>query len=413
MKWYERPQLHFAVGIEDTFVPQTRMGERSLDEYELTQHYHYWSEDLGLAKQSGASMVRWGIPWYRVNPARGVWDWSWLDRVVDRFVELGLEPIVDLMHYGTPTWLDNEFINAGYPDAVAEYAGRVAERYRGRLNIFTPLNEPLLNIMYCGEFAYWPPYLRGDDGFVKLLRAIGRGIVQTQRAVTEASGGQASFVHVEASFRFVGDTGGEHAEQVAHLRERAYLVEDLVTGRVSGDHPLAGYLLRSGYPEDDLDWHRRHTAVPDVMGINYYPALSTEEFQDGVRRGGGPRDPRPRRNDWTTGLAEVLTAYAHRYGRPVFLTETCFTGTVEERLRWLDASVGCVRDLRAGGLDVVGYTWWAVFDMMEWTYRDGIRPAADYLLPMGLWDLRQDGAGVWRRVRNPVADRYREHALEP
>src|SRR5262245_31819842 len=105
MKWYEEPRLRFAVGIEDTFVPQTRRGERSLDEYELTQHYRHWSEDLGLAEESGASMVRWGIPWYRVNPARGRWDWSWLDRVVDRFAELELELIVDLMHYGTPTWL--------------------------------------------------------------------------------------------------------------------------------------------------------------------------------------------------------------------------------------------------------------------------------------------------------------------
>jgi hypothetical protein len=47
MKWYERPELRFAVGIEDTFIPQTRAGERALDEYELTQHYDYWHSDLG------------------------------------------------------------------------------------------------------------------------------------------------------------------------------------------------------------------------------------------------------------------------------------------------------------------------------------------------------------------------------
>lgn len=410
MTWFESNALHFAIGIEDTFVPQERPGERALDEYELTQHYQYWHSDLALAKEAGATMIRWGIPWYRVNPAPGAWDWDWLDRVVDRFAELELEPIVDLMHYGTPLWMEDQFVNADYPARVAEYAARVAERYRGRLNVFTPLNEPLLNIIYCGEHAYWPPYLAGDDGFVTLLRAIGRGIVLTQQAVAEASGGNASFVHVEASFRFTGD-GPEHAEEIAHLRERQYLVQDLVTGRVDDAHPLVGYLCSHGFGDDDLDWARTHTAVPDVMGVNYYPAHSTEQFLPGERRDGGPLDPRPRVNGWTDGLEEVLTGFAKRYGRPVFLTETCWTGTVEERLEWLDASVACVRKLRENGVDVVGYTWWPLFDMFEWTYRRGDQPATAYQLAMGLWDLVPDDAGVLRRIRNPVADRFREHAL--
>ena len=409
MRWYEQPGLHFAVGLEDTFIPQTRFGQRSLDEYELTQHYHYWHEDLALARDSGAKMIRWGIPWYRVNPAHGQWDWTWLDHVVTRFVELGLEPIVDLMHYGTPLWLANEFINDGYPEAVAEYAGRVAERYRGALNVFTPLNEPLLNTIYCGEFGYWPPYLRGDDGFVKVLRAIGRGIVLTQRAVAEASAGDATFVHVEASFRYSGDLDS-YRDEVAHLRHRAFIVEDLVTGRVGATHPLSAFLARHGFADDDLAWFQVNTAEPDVMGVNYYPAVSTEQFAAGQQHTGGPLDPRPRVDAWTDGLTEVLTAFAERYQRPVFLTETSYSGSVEDRLRWLDDSVACLHRLRASGVDVVGYTWWSLLDMVRWDYRDGLLPPEAYMLPMGLCDLQPDGAGVLRRVPNKVLDRFRYHA---
>src|SRR3712207_2546900 len=162
--------FRLAVGIEDTFVPQASLGRRPLDEYELTQHYHYWHADLGLAQAAGATVMRYGIPWYRVNPAPGQYRWDWLDRVVDRLEELGLETIVDLMHYGTPLWLDNQFLNHGYPGAVAEYAARVAERYRGRLTAFTPLNEPLVNISFCGESGVWPPHLTGDDGDRKSTR---------------------------------------------------------------------------------------------------------------------------------------------------------------------------------------------------------------------------------------------------
>jgi aryl-alcohol dehydrogenase-like predicted oxidoreductase len=50
-------RFRFAVGIEDTFVPHAFPGHRALDEYELTQHYRFWSEDLGLAAETGAGLV--------------------------------------------------------------------------------------------------------------------------------------------------------------------------------------------------------------------------------------------------------------------------------------------------------------------------------------------------------------------
>lgn len=406
MRWFEQDTIHFAVGVEDTFIPQVRPGERPLDEYELTQHYQHWYEDLGLAADAGATMIRWGIPWYHVNPAPDRWDWSWLDRVVDRLAALELTPIVDLMHYGTPLWLADQFAHPDYPALVADYAARVAHRYADRLAVYTPLNEPLLNVLYCGAYGYWPPYLKGDEGFVTLLRAVSRGIVLTQRAIADVLGDRASFVHVEASFRFAGEAG----PALDHLRHRAFLVPDLVTGRVDHAHPLAGYLARHGFGDEDLAWAREHPAVPDVLGVNYYPAHSTERVEPGAPHDGGPLDPRPRVNAWTDGLVDVLTAYAERYRRPVFLTETAWAGSVPQRLAWLDASVACVRDLRARGVDVVGYTWWSLFDMVEWTYRHGTGPAEAYLLAMGLWDLVPDGAGVLRRVRTPVADRFRYHA---
>src|SRR4051794_34405768 len=97
----------WAVGIEDTFVPQTRAWQRPLDEYELVGHYEHWREDLALARTIGVQAIRWGVPWYRVQPAPDTFDWSWTDQVIPYLVqELGLVPIVDLMHYGCPLWLN-------------------------------------------------------------------------------------------------------------------------------------------------------------------------------------------------------------------------------------------------------------------------------------------------------------------
>ena len=120
----------WATGIEDTFVPQTRAGMRPLDEYALTQHYECWQQDFDLAAAAGVSALRWGIPWYRVQPAPDRWDWRWTDQALDYLVTVkGITPILDLMHYGTPLWLDNSFLNASYTQSVAAYAAGVAERY--------------------------------------------------------------------------------------------------------------------------------------------------------------------------------------------------------------------------------------------------------------------------------------------
>lgn len=406
-KWFRDGALHFALGIEDTFVPQGRPGERPIDEYELTEHYERWSDDLRLAAESGAGMLRWGIPWHRVNPAPGAFDWSWLDGVVSRFAELGLRPLIDLLHYGTPLWLEGEFAHPDYPQRVAEYAAAVAERYADTVTDFTPVNEPMIHALFSGQYAYWPPYLSGAEGLVTMSTQLARGFQLTQRAIADVLGDRASFLHVDAGMRYDGDDS--RAAEIEHLREQVWLVEDLATGRVGPGHPLARFLAENGAADDVLEALRAGAVHPDVVGVNYYPRHATELLLDGQHHGGGFADPRPVRDDGTAGLEELLRAASDRYGAPVALTETCVTGTVEERAEWLDASVASIDRLRAEGLDVVAYTWWPLFDMYEWTWRHSENPRADHQLTMGLYSLEETPHGL-ARVETPLVDRFRRHA---
>jgi hypothetical protein len=182
-----------------------------------------------------------------------------------------------------------------------------------------------------------------------------------------------------------------------------------VTGAVGAGHPLLPLLRAHGTSDETLAWFAENAVQPDVMGVNYYPRHSTELFESGIHHSGGFADPRPTRDDGVEGLAEMLRTYATRYGAPVMLAETCVTDDVATRLRWLDASVATVEGLRADGVDVVGYTWWPLFDMYEWTYRHSDEPRSAHLLTMGLHDLVETETGLARR-RNPVADRFAEYA---
>src|SRR5690349_17840572 len=98
-------------GIEDTFItdPWPKTG-RTLDEYELTQHYQRWREDLLLMKQLGVKVVRYGVPWHRVNPSPGQWDFSFADETLEFLLELKIDPVVDLVHYGLPLWIKDAFL---------------------------------------------------------------------------------------------------------------------------------------------------------------------------------------------------------------------------------------------------------------------------------------------------------------
>jgi beta-glucosidase len=57
-----------------------------------------------------------------------------------------------------------------------------------------------LNAEFCGRRGEWPPYLTGDDGYVKVLMALARGMLLTTQAI-RAANPEAVLVQVEALLR--------------------------------------------------------------------------------------------------------------------------------------------------------------------------------------------------------------------
>lgn len=393
----------WASGIENTFVPQTKPGHRALDEYELMGHYEHWREDLALARDVGFKVMRWGVPWYRVEPERRKYDWSWTDAVLRYLIEeLGVTPIIDLVHYGCPFWLSREFVNDDYPSLVADYAAAFARRYAEFKCWYTPLNEPIVNALMCGKRGLWPPYLRGDRGYVRIMLQLAKGIVKTVQAVKENSPGSI-IVDVEAAG--LSRAARQDLEELAvEDQRRGYLCYDLLTGKITPTHPLFSWLVRNGASPDDLLALAARPRSIDVMGMNFYPQWSTRQLYVDKK---GMLASRFVMED-SSGFANLINDYYLRYQVPIIITETSAYGSDETRARWLDTSLAAVKQLRGEGVPVLGYTWFPLFTMIDWRYRYGRRPADQYLVELGLYRHNPDNAkNRWHAT--PLVEQFRAH----
>jgi beta-glucosidase len=397
----------WAAGIEDTFVPQTRNGHRPLDEYELMGHYEFWKDDLDLCKKLGLQALRWGVPWYRVEPEPNLFDWRWVDEVLAYMVEdLKITPIIDLMHYGCPIWLERGFANKDYPKYVTRFAAAFAERYKHLVRWYTPLNEPIITALMCGMRGLWPPYLRGEKGYIRVMLQLVRGIVATVTAIKEIDPTSVMF-HVEAT----GLTRTIREDLAPLVREethRGYAAFDLLTGALSHDHFLFSWFLRTGAAIDDLTYLQENKISLDILGMNFYPQWSTKQIFLDKRGRIAFRETEHEGN----GFPELIRDYYHRYNVPIMITETSAVGSDETRLSWLKSSVSTIKGLRAEGVPVIGYTWFPLFTMVDWRYRFATGPVEDFYLELGLYRLNRENQGA-RWLETPLVAEFRDYIAEP
>jgi beta-glucosidase len=392
--------FEWLAGIEDTFItaPSPRTG-RTLDEYELTEHYRRWRSDLDLFAELGVRSVRYGIPWHRINPAPGVWDFTWADAPLERLLELGIQPIVDLVHYGLPPWIEGAFLHPDFDRFMAEYSARIVERFRGRIRTYTPLNEPRVTAWYCGKLGWWPPFRRGWRGFLAVLLGVCRGIVSSVHAMRNVD---PSIVHAHVDATDLYEAADPSLTQEASRRqELVFLALDLITGRVAPGHALYDWIVSLDVREAELAWFQTRAIDLELVGINLYPLFSEKRLV---------RTPLGLRTRMTYAPANIIDRlselYWTRYGRSLFISETASEGSVRRRQKWLQDSVAAVGRVRARGVPLVGYTWWPLFALVTWGYREGQKPAGEYLKQMGLWDLQPSSDGL-ERVRTPLVDDFR------
>ena len=102
---------------------------------------------LTLLKAAGVTDLRVGVPWVYVQPSANTYDWSKMDALVNTAEEMGFSITASIT--GNTTWSGGVPL-AGAPnkEAYANFAGVVADRYKGKISAYEVWNEPNGVIFY-------------------------------------------------------------------------------------------------------------------------------------------------------------------------------------------------------------------------------------------------------------------------
>ncbi len=282
-------QFVWGAGIECSFIPHL-----DVDQFQWTQHNQFWREDLRRAQEElGITHLRYAFPWHQLEPKRNTFDWSFSDERIEEMQKLGLTPMIDVMHFGTPLWLKQAVGDPEFPESLEHFAEAIVGRYRDVVKTWCPFNEPLVSALFSGDFGFWPPHSRKWRGYMpvltRIVQAVNRGIRAVRRIQPEAT------VLLCDAVESYKSRNKDLQTEVKRRNLRRFLVMDLLAGKVDRHHPLYQWVTSYGMSELDLDWFRANPQLPDVFGLDYYPHSDWQ-----IERGGD--QVRQRRADNPVGL---------------------------------------------------------------------------------------------------------------
>jgi hypothetical protein len=373
-----------ATGIECS-APRIDGGAR-LDELRKTGHWERYAEDIGLVASFGITYLRYGIPFHVVDHDPAARDWAWTDAALLAVRRAGIEPIVDLMHFGVPDDLSG-LGDPRLPDRFAAYADAFARRYPW-VRYYTPVNEPLVGAVYSGALGRWNERGRSERGLVAAIdaaaacQALGMAVVRQRRH-------DAVFVASDACESYVAEDP-EAEPLAAFLNERRFVGWELAYGRAPAPE-VSAWLERNGMDEARRAWLERiGSDAGAIVGLDYYRGNEWRVLRDGRAL------PARRRR----GFARLAREYHDRLRLPYLLSETNIEGPLTAR--WLAEVWDDALALKDEAQPIRGVCWYGFIDHVDW----------DSALTRDRGVVNHCGlVGLDRRV-HPWGEAYRRLALE-
>ena len=371
----------FATGIECS-SPTIQGGRVRRDQLAECGHYIHWRKDLALVQEMGLRFLRYGLPYHLVHLGPGRYDWSFADLVMAEMRRLGIEPILDLLHFGVPDWIGS-FQNPALPRHFAEYADAVAVRYPW-VRFWTPVNEIYVSARMSTLDGLWNEQIRTDHAFVTALKHLSAASKLACAAIVRVRP-DAVIVHSESA-EIVHEARMLPTAGITLANKQRFLALDLLFAK-RPCREIATYLADHGLTAAEHAWFMQgEPAGYQIVGADYYGR--NEHIVKPCGRRFAIED--------VMGWYLIARDYLERYGKPLMHTETNVFDP-QAAPGWLWKQWISILQMRRDGMPVLGFTWYSLVDQVDWD--------------IGLSEQRGvvNGCGLYNMERrpNPVAAEYR------
>ncbi len=367
-------------GIEGTI---NRVGDVYFDQCEKNGH-RTRPGDLALIKGVGITHLRYPFLWE-------LSDWQWFDQQTKAMLELGIKPIVGLVHHGSGP-RDTSLLDPQFPEKLAAYAANFSKRYPW-IEDYTPVNEPLTTARFSGLYGVWYPHGKSEVEFLRALFHEIKGTILAMQEIRKVNP-KARLIQTDDLGRASGTPKVQY--QVDFENERRWLSFDLLCGRVKPGHRLYLYLKKNGLTVEELKWIEDNACPPDVIGINHYLLSSRfldeelhhydPEFHGGNGKHeyadvGAVDSPRAKMPSADSIFLEAW----ERYHLPIAITEVHVQGGRESQLRWFQTIWNAAEKARQQGANIQAVTAWSVLGSYDW---NSLCTKNDLFYESGVFDLR-------------------------
>lgn len=358
--------------------------------------YHRYHDDIAFIREMNMQVHRFSLAWPRILPGgTGPVNQKGLDfyhRVIDRTLELGLQPWVTLYHWDLPQVLEDKggWVNRDIVGWFSEYVEVCSKAFGDKVKHWMVLNEPTI---FTALGYMQGTHAPGRKGFGNFLPAIHHA------ALAQAEGGRVLRANVTDaqigttfSASYVQPAGPTWLSRVAAANydvivNRLFIEPALGLGYPWKTMPFLLALQRHIRPGDleklafDFDFIGLQTYFRQLVRFDLFTLGTWAQEVPHGERGSGELTEMGW-EIWPENIYHLLKKFAAYSGvKRIIVTENgaAFPDIVQaeqvhdpRRLQYIQDHLAQVLRAKQEGVPVEGYFYWSLLDNFEWA--EGYKP---------------------------------------
>ncbi|EAF3070108.1 glycoside hydrolase family 1 protein [Listeria monocytogenes serotype 1/2a] len=390
--------------------------------------YHTYPEDLALLAEMGFKTFRTSLDWTRIFPTgeetkpneAGL---KYYDQLIDKIIELGMEPIITILHYETPVEIvlnHGGWHNRKVIDLFEKYGKTVLDRYNKKVKYWIVINQ--INLIQFEPFNSTAiPYDAVDDYLSATYQAVHNQFVASAKIYEY---GKALNPDLMIGTMLADCTAYPFScdpDDIVLAMKRNRMEYFFADVQFQGEYPqyALNYFEENNIhieiTEEDKAILQKNTM--DYLALSYYYSQMVDSKRNDLDPASIAPNPHLKANPWgwavdPKGLYNALSQYWDRYHKPIIIAENGFgmydkleNGEIHDdyRIDYLSAHLKEMKRAMYDGVEIIAYCAWGPIDIVSCSSAQMEKRYGFIYV-----DLDNEGNGTGKRIKKDSFSWYKK-----